>query len=167
MNRKGKLGIAAGAIIITAAIGSAISGNHTVVSAKPVAAPVSHSQPAPDYTPAANAPAAPAAPQPSMAQQQALTSAQGYLSDGQGFSKTGLFKQLTSSYGDGFHPADARWAIRHLHPDWKAQAVISAKGYLHDGQGFSRAGLIGQLTSSYGDGFTLAQATYAVNQAGL
>jgi hypothetical protein len=45
--------------------------------------------------------------------------------------------------------------------------VISAKGYMSDGQGFSRQGLIDQLSSSAGEGFTLAQATYAADQVGL
>jgi len=47
------------------------------------------------------------------------------------------------------------------------QALDSAKSYLDMGTGFSRAGLIDQLTSSVGEQFTLAQATYAVNQVGL
>jgi hypothetical protein len=38
------------------------------------------------------------------------------------------------------------------------QAVESAQNYLSMGKGFSRAGLIQQLSSSYGDGFTYAQA---------
>ena len=48
-----------------------------------------------------------------------------------------------------------------------AQAVIAAKSYMSDGQGFSRAGLIAQLDSPYGGQFTVAQATYAAGQAGL
>jgi len=47
------------------------------------------------------------------------------------------------------------------------QAVDSAQSYLALGQGFSRAGLIQQLTSSYGAGFTQAQAEYAVSKVGL
>jgi hypothetical protein len=35
------------------------------------------------------------------------------------------------------------------------------------GEGFSRASLIQQLTSSYGSGFTEAQAEYAANKVGL
>jgi hypothetical protein len=35
------------------------------------------------------------------------------------------------------------------------------------GQGFSRSALIQQLTSSYGAGFTQAQAEYAVSKVGL
>ena len=33
--------------------------------------------------------------------------------------------------------------------------------------GFSRDNLIQQLTSSYGEGFTYAQAVYAANRVGL
>jgi len=100
-------------------------------------------------------------------QQQAVTSAQGYLTDGQGFSYKGLLDQLTSQYGEGFSQADAKFAIGYLHPDWNAQAVIAAKGYLSDGQGFSRQSLISQLDSPYGGQFTYDQAVYAVNQVGL
>jgi hypothetical protein len=97
-------------------------------------------------------------------QQQAVIAAQGYLSDGQGFSEQGLLQQLTSSYGSGFTQSDARFAISYLHPDWDQQAVTAAKGYLSDGQGFSRQELLNQLTSPYGSGFTQAQADYAVSQ---
>ena len=41
-----------------------------------------------------------------------------------------------------------------------------AKSYL-DTSNFSRQGLIEQLESEYGDGFTHAQAVYGVNQTGL
>jgi hypothetical protein len=46
------------------------------------------------------------------------------------------------------------------------QAIESANSYLDMG-GFSRARLIQQLSSSAGEGFTHAQAMYAVNQTGL
>ena len=65
-----------------------------------------------------------------------------------------------------FSLADATWAVNRSGADWNAQAVLSAKSYLDMG-GFSRSGLIEQLTSQYGEQFTLAQATYAVNQVGL
>ena len=103
----------------------------------------------------------------STAEQQAVDSAQSYLALGQGFSEAGLLKQLTSSYGAGFTAANAQLAINYLKPDWDAQAVLYAKSYLALGQGFSRAGLIQQLTSSYGAGFTQAQAEYAVSEVGL
>jgi hypothetical protein len=100
-------------------------------------------------------------------QQQAMDSAQGYLAMGSGFSHYSLVKQLTSKYGDGFSQADAEFAVSYLHPDWNAQAVEAAKGYMNMGSGFSRDSLIQQLTSTYGDGFTQAQAEYAASQVGL
>jgi len=97
------------------------------------------------------------------AQQQAVDSAEGYLSEGQGFSKNGLLSQLTSSFGEGFSKPDAQFAIKYLHPDWDQQAVDSAKGYLSGGQGFSEQGLLQQLSSTAGEGFTEAQARYAIS----
>ena len=44
------------------------------------------------------------------------------------------------------------------------EALQSAKSYLETG-GFSQAGLIDQLTSSYGDGFSHADAVWAVDHA--
>ena len=102
-----------------------------------------------------------------VAQQQAVESAKNYLSMGSGFSRAGLIKQLTSSYGDSFPEDVAIFAVDHLHVNWNEQAVESAKNYMSTGGGFSRAGLIQQLTSSYGEGFTYAQAVYAANKVGL
>lgn len=107
------------------------------------------------------------APAMTTAQQQAVQAAQGYLNLGSGFSYESLFQQLTSSYGSGFSAANATFAIGYLRPDWDQQAVEAAKGYLALGTGFSRDSLIQQLTSSDGDGFTQAQAEYAVGKAGL
>ena len=44
------------------------------------------------------------------------------------------------------------------------EALQAAKSYLSFGS-FSRAGLISQLTSSYGEGFSRADAVWAVNHA--
>jgi hypothetical protein len=44
-----------------------------------------------------------------------------------------------------------------------SNAAGAAAGYLSEGNGWSKAGLIAQLDSSYGDGYTLAQATYGVD----
>lgn len=101
------------------------------------------------------------------AQQQAVTAAQNYLDLGSGFSYTSLLKQLTSQYGSGFGQADATFAISYLHPDWDAQAVMAAKGYIQLGTGFSRASLIDQLTSQYGNGFTYSQAVHGADAVGL
>ena len=133
-------------------------------TSQPATSQPATSQPATSQ-PATSAPAAPAGLTGS--QQQALDSASSYLDLGTGFSRSGLIDQLSSPYGGKFSVADATWAADHSGADWNAQAVISAKGYMNLGTGFSRSGLIDQLTSPYGGKFTLAQATYAVNQVGL
>jgi hypothetical protein len=48
----------------------------------------------------------------------------------------------------------------------RQNAIESAKQYLAI-SGFSRNGLIQQLESDAGDGYTYAQAVYGVGQAGL
>lgn len=127
----------------------------------------------PTQTPAPQAPKAPAAPQkpagPTLtaSQEQAVIAAQGYLDGGMGFSYQGLIDQLSSSYGNGFSVADATAAVNSLHVDYNAQALLAAKGYLSDGQGFSHASLVAQLDSAYGNKFTVAQAEAAVTAAGL
>ena len=103
-----------------------------------------------------------------LGQENAIGSAQSYL-DFSGFSRTGLFEQLTSEYGEGFEAADAEFALAYLEQnglvDWNAEAVESAKSYLEFSQ-FSRDGLYEQLTSQYGEGFTHEQAEHAVAQVG-
>jgi Host cell surface-exposed lipoprotein len=130
------------------------------------AAPASQAPAAPATTAPATPPPPPAPAGPTASQQQALASAQGYLSDGQGFSRAGLIAQLDSPSGDQFSVADATWAVDNSGADWNAQALTAAKGYLSDGQGFSRAGLIAQLDSSSGGQFTYDQAVYGVDNSG-
>ena len=96
-------------------------------------------------------------------QREALQAAKSYLSSGH-FSRAGLTRQLTSSYGEGFSRADAVWGVNHAHANWYREAVQAAKSYLSTGH-FSRAALIHQLESPYGDQFTHAQAVYGVNVA--
>jgi hypothetical protein len=130
---------------------------------------------APSSAPAKSAPAssAPAAapantkPAGTVSELEALTAAENYLSDGQGFSRQGLIDQLDSSFGNSFSVADATWGVDHSDANWDAQAVDCAKGYMSDGQGFSRQGLIQQMTSAYGNKFTEAQAEYAATAVGL
>ena len=86
------------------------------------------------------------------------------------FSKKGLIRQLSSEYGEGYTKEQATTAVNAIEKyglvDWKEQAVKSAKNYLSFSS-FSRQGLIEQLTSEYGEQFTLEEATYAVDQIGL
>lgn len=166
------------AVIIAFAVGANAAAGH---SGSPQGTRPSTSAPAPggnasglnaapDITPAPagdTPPPAPPVQQPTVAQQQALDSAQSYLDMGDGMSKAGLIKQLHSHYGEGFAKADAVWAADHVNVNWNHQAVLSAQSYLDMGDGMSREGLIEQLHSPYGEGFTLAQATYAADQVGL
>jgi hypothetical protein len=107
------------------------------------------------------------APQETESEKQAVTSAKSYLGLGTGFSRHGLIQQLTSKAGSGFPHKDAVYAINALHINWNKEAVLAAKSYLKLGTGFSRSGLIQQLQSKSGSGFTHAQAVYAANKVGL
>jgi Host cell surface-exposed lipoprotein len=96
------------------------------------------------------------------ANRRALESAESYLAMS-GFSKQGLYEQLSSSYGEGFTQAQAQYAVDHVGADWNREAVQSARSYLEFSP-MSRAALIDQLSSSAGEGFTYEQALYAVNK---
>jgi hypothetical protein len=97
------------------------------------------------------------------ANRRALESAQSYIAMS-GFSKQGLYEQLSSSAGEGFTQAEAQYAVDHVDADWNKEAVESARSYLQM-MPMSRAELIEQLSSSAGEGFTYEQALYAVNKA--
>jgi predicted 3-demethylubiquinone-9 3-methyltransferase (glyoxalase superfamily) len=56
--------------------------------------------------------------------------------------------------------------VDSLHINFNEQAAKAAKNYLSI-SGYSRKGLIEQLESDAGDGFTHSQAVYGVNKAGL
>jgi hypothetical protein len=96
------------------------------------------------------------------ANRRALQSAESYLVMS-GFSKQGLYEQLSSSYGEGFTQAEAQYAVDHVDVDWNKEAVESARSYLEMSP-MSRNALIEQLSSSAGEGFTYEQALYAVNK---
>jgi Host cell surface-exposed lipoprotein len=158
--------LAVGALIVIIVAASASNKPSTPVADTGAAASSASPSAAASSAAASTAPSTPTAPAgPSMtsAQQQAVDSAQSYLSEGQGFSEQGLLSQLTSSSGEGFLTPDAEFAIHYLNPNWDQQAVDAANGYLSEGQGFSEQGLIQQLTSSAGNGFTQSQADYAIN----
>ena len=105
-------------------------------------------------------------PEMTMAQENAYNSAKNYI-DTMHFSKKGLMEQLTSDYGEGYEKKDARFAIKLLEKkgevNWKEEAVEAAESYL-EMQSFSKQGLLEQLTSDYGEGFTEKQAKYAVDK---
>lgn len=90
----------------------------------------------------------------------ALASAQSYIRN-LDMSKKGLYKQLTSQYGEGFPKKAAEYALKHVKVDYRREALDSAKSYqknLH----LSRSGIRKQLVSQYGEQFTGAQADWAM-----
>jgi hypothetical protein len=106
-----------------------------------------------------------AAPALTVAQQNAVRSAQSYLRF-MPFSRAGLISQLSSNGGAGYDEADATVAVDSLDVDWNANAVKSATSYLKL-MGFSCKGLVDQLSSSAGAKYTLSQATYGARQVGI
>ena len=64
--------------------------------------------------------------------------------------------------GSTYCPGDAPSPAAPQYTAAQQQAIDAATGYLSDGQGFSYNSLIQQLTSQYGNGFTQADATFAV-----
>lgn len=98
--------------------------------------------------------------------EQAVLEAENYL-DYSSFSRAGLIQQLSSEYGSEFTEEQAEKAVTYLEEeglvDWFEQAVLEAENYL-EYTSFSRSGLIEQLSSEYGSGFTYEQAEYAAQQ---
>jgi hypothetical protein len=154
------LGVA-GLIVLIAIIANVSRGGSNKPSSSP-SSPAAAAASAPSSAPAS----APAAPQYTVAQQQAITAAEQYLSMGSGFSRAGLIQQLDSSAGSGFSESLALFAVNHVQVNWDQQAVEAAKGYMQMG-GFSYSSLVQQLESSAGAGFTPAQARYGARSVGL
>jgi Host cell surface-exposed lipoprotein len=176
--RKSRKGLLAGLgcgglflVVLIAVIAGASSSSSTPPAATQQPANAASAPAAQDASqaPARSPAGAPANTKPAgtVSELEALTAAKGYLSDGQGFSRQGLIDQLDSSFGSNFSVADATWGVDHSGANWDDQAVDCAKGYISDGQGFSRQGLIDQMTSAYGNKFTEAEAEYAANAVGL
>lgn len=121
------------------------------------AAPSASAKPSP--SPVASVKPTPAVKAPTVAQVNAVGSAEAYLAT-QAFSRTGLIKQLKF---EGYSTADATYAVDHITVNWTEQADRSAKQYM-EMMHFSRSGLISQLKF---EGFTTAQATHGATSVGL
>lgn len=99
--------------------------------------------------------------EPTMEDKNALAKAEGYSSR-MHMSKAAIYDQLTSSYGGGFPPEAAQYAVDHLVADYKANALEKAKSY-QTNMHMSRSAIYDQLTSSYGEQFTAEEAQYAID----
>src|SRR5699024_11684804 len=76
---------------------------------------------------------------------EARESAENYLEFGH-FSYDGLYKQLTSEYGENFTPEQAQYAVDTVDADWNAEAVEAAESY-QELMPMSGAELLNQLRS--------------------
>lgn len=99
--------------------------------------------------------------EPTMEDKNALAKAEVYSST-MHMSKSRIYRQLTSSYGEGFTAEAAQYAVDHLVADYKANALEKAKSY-QTNMHMSRSAIYDQLTSSYGEQFTAEEAQYAVD----
>ena len=90
--------------------------------------------------------------EPTMEDKNALAKAEVYSST-MHMSKSRIYRQLTSSYGEGFPPEAAQYAVDHLVADYKANALEKAKDY-QTTMNMSKSRIYNQLTSNYGEGFT-------------
>lgn len=99
--------------------------------------------------------------EPTTGQKNALKKAESY-SNTMHMSKNGIYKQLTSEYGEGFTKEEAQYAIDNMKADWKANALAKAKSY-QESMGMSKSAIYKQLTSEYGEGFTAEEAQYAID----
>ena len=99
--------------------------------------------------------------EPTMGQKNALKKAESY-SDTMHMSKAGIYKQLTSEYGEGFTAEEAQYAIDNMEADWKANALAKAKSY-QSMMSMSKSAIYKQLISEYGEEFTAEEAQYAID----
>ena len=95
-----------------------------------------------------------------MEYKSALNKAKTY-SDMMHMSKKGIYKQLTSEYGEKFSKEAAQYAIDNLQADYKKNALEKAKLY-QETLNMSPAAIKDQLTSEYGEQFTAEEALYAI-----
>ena len=98
---------------------------------------------------------------PTIGQQNALKKAKTY-SDYMHMSKSGIYQQLVSEYGEGFTEEEAQYAMDNLIADWNKNALEKAKSYQKT-MSMSKAAIYEQLTSEYGEGFTVEEAQYAID----
>ncbi|WP_300380120.1 Ltp family lipoprotein [Clostridium sp.] len=91
----------------------------------------------------------------------ALKKAKTY-SDTMNMSKSGVYDQLTSEYGEKYTVEAAQYAIDNLQADWKENALKKAKTY-QESMSMSPSAIYDQLISEYGEKFTAEEAQYSID----
>ena len=76
-------------------------------------------------------------------------------------SKAGIYKQLTSEYGEKFTAEEAQYAVDNIKANWNENALKKAKSYQE--MDMSTNAIYNQLISEYGEGFTPEEAQYAID----
>lgn len=76
-------------------------------------------------------------------------------------SKSAIYNQLVSEYGEKFSTAAAKYAIDNIKVDWNLNALAKAKNYQKT-MNMSPASIRDQLMSQYGEKFTKSEADYAI-----
>ena len=99
--------------------------------------------------------------EPTKGQKNALKKAESY-SKLMHMSKSRIYEQLTSEYGEGFTAEEAQYAMDNLVADWNKNALEKAKSYQKT-MNMSKSRIYEQLTSEYGEGFTAEEAQYAID----
>lgn len=102
--------------------------------------------------------AEPAAPSMTLAEENALETAEGYI-EMSGFSRKSLIEQLKY---EGYANAEATFAAEAVGANWKREAAESAESYM-DTSSFSAKSLGEQLAY---EGYTDAQVAHGVSAAG-
>ena len=77
-------------------------------------------------------------------------------------SKSAIYDQLVSEYGEKFSEDAAQYAMENIEVDWKENALAKAESYSKN-MHMSKEGVYDQLVSEYGEGFTEEEASYAVD----
>ncbi len=158
-------------VVLLAGIGSQMSGSDTPTAIPSTSEEQTTAAPAPTTPPTALETSTPATPAPTTTKptveavpaeyKSALTKARSYA-DIMKMSKTGVYDQLVSEYGEKFSPEAAQYAIDSLEHDWNANALAKAKVY-QDEMAMSPAAIYDQLISEYGEQFTPEEAQYAID----
>lgn len=152
--------IIVGIMIISSIANAGKDEPSTAVAPSADASAAAPAAPAPAEAAAPAAPAEAAAPAVPTEYKSALKKAESY-SETMHMSKAGIYKQLTSEYGEKFSPKAAQYAVDNLKADYKANALAKAKSY-QETMSMSPEGIRQQLTSEHGEKFTPAEADYAV-----
>ncbi|TFD76897.1 NINE protein [Cryobacterium psychrophilum] len=134
---------------VAAADSAEMTEPKAVETTAPEAAPVEETK-APE-------PVAPAVP---AEYSSALVKATSY-SKNMNMSKSGLYGQLTSEYGERFSPEAAQYGVDNVQADWNANALAKAKSY-QENMAMSPESIREQLTSEYGEQFTAEEADFAI-----